>query len=159
MPAYYNVAFGATQTTNITPGTENDCFFIKPGATRSLLLTALYFMGKGALLTSISGIIYRLKQFTTTSSSGGTALTPSVKGPFLAATATAGAAAATVTSGTGGPTLKGAWGSGSTSPFPWMSKNLDEAYEVDAAANNSLDIFNSSLAPSLNFEMDADIAE
>jgi hypothetical protein len=159
MPAFYNISPGATQTTNAVAGTENDCFFIKPGATRSLFLTGLYFAGKGALLTSISGIIYRLKQWTTTSSSGGTALTPAVKGPFLAATATAGFAAATVTSGTGGPTLKGAWGSGSTSPSPWIALNLDQAYEVDAAANNSLDIFNSSLATSLNFEMSADIAE
>lgn len=159
MPAYYTVSPGATQTTNAVAGTENDCFFIKPGATRSLLLIALYFHGKGALLTSISAITYRLKQWTTTSSSGGTALTPAVKGPFLAATATAGFAAGAVTSGTGGPTLKGAWGSGSTSPFPWISINLDQSFEVDAAANNSLDIFSSSLATSLNFELMADIAE
>lgn len=159
MPAYYTVSPGATQTTNATPTTENDSFFIRPGATRSLFLTALYFHGKGAALTSISAITYRLKQWTTTASSGGTGLTPAVKGPFLAAVATAGFAVGAVTSGTGGPTVKGSWGSGSTSPSPWIAPHIDQAYEVDAAANQSLDVFASSGAASLNYELSADIAE
>lgn len=158
MPAYYNIAPGATQTTNVTPATENDCFFIKPGA-RTLMLVALYFQGKAAAATTISGITYRLKQWFTTAAAGGSALTPSLKGPFLAATATAGFAAGAVTAGTGGPTLKGAWGSGSSSPSPWIAPHIDQCYEVDGTANQSLDIFNSSGAVSANFELAADIAE
>lgn len=159
MPAYYNISPGATQTTNATPATENDCFFIKPGATRSVMLIALYFQGKAAAATTISGITYRLKQWTSTAAAGGSALTPAVKGPFLAAVATAGFSASAVTAGTGGPTLKGAWGSGSSSPSPWIAPHIDQCYEVDAAATQSLDIFNSSGAVSANFEMSADIAE
>jgi hypothetical protein len=160
MPLFYTVVPGATQTTNATPNTANDCFFIAPGATRTVWLKAIFPEGRGATLTSISGISYRLEKWTTTASSGGTAVTPSPNDPgYQAAKHTAGFSAATVVSGTGGPTLMLSIGSGTTSPGNWIAPTLDDAYSLQAAATQSLDIFNVSGAASLVFELSVGTVE
>jgi hypothetical protein len=154
MPLFYTDVPGATQTTNAAPNTPNDCFFIAPGVTRTVWLNAIYPTGRGATLTSISGISYRLEKWTTTASSGGTAITPSPNDPgYQAAKHTAGFSAATVTSGTGGPTLMLSIGSGTTSPGNWIAPTPDQGYSLQAAATQSLDIFNVAGAASLVFEM------
>jgi hypothetical protein len=160
MPLYYTDVPGATQTTNATPNTPNDCFYIVSGATRTVWINAIYPTGRGANLTSISGISYRLEEFTSTPSSGGTAITPTPNDPgYQAAKHTAGFSAAAVTSGTGGPLLKLSIGSGTTSPGNWMSQSLDQGYSLQAAATQSLDIFNVSGAASLPFELSVGTAE
>lgn len=160
MPLYYTDVPGAIQTTNATPNTANDCFFLAVGATRTVWLDGIFPAGRGAGLTSISGISYRLEKWTTTASSGGTAITPSPNDPgYQAAKHTCGFAAGTVTSGTGGPTLMLSIGSGTTSPGNWQAVNLDKAYSLQAAATQSLDIFNVSGAASLNFELSVTAVE
>ena len=79
MPFVYNIqtkAVAENYTTSATPNTEIDAAFIKPGASRPVMLIALRVQGKGAGLTALSGIAFRLKQFPTTASSGGTGITP-----------------------------------------------------------------------------------
>src|SRR5580704_2089157 len=140
MPAYYTDVPGAIQTTNAPPLTANDCFFIAPGSTARVGLYGINPVGRGAGLTSISGITYRLEKWTSTASSGGTAVTPSPNAPeFRAAKHTCGFAVATVTPGTGGPTLMLSIGSGTTSPGNWLAqgRDLDQAYWLDAAATQS----------------------
>lgn len=160
MPLYYQIVPGAIQTTNVTPLTANDAFFVKPG-TRSLWMRSILPTGRGALLTSISGITYRVEKWFTTSSSGGTAVTPSPDDPgYQAAKQTSGWAVATVVSGTGGPTLMLSIGSGTTSPGNWFAlPSLDDAPSLEGSANMSLDIFNASGAPSVNFEMSVGTVE
>jgi hypothetical protein len=153
MPLFYSLVPGAIQTTNATPLTANDCLFVAPG-TRTLWVKAIYPEGRGAMLTSISGITYRLEKWTTTASSGGTALTPSPNDPgYQAAKQTAGWAVGAVTSGTGWPKLMLSVGSGTTSPGNWIAPTLDEGYSLEGSATQSLDIFNASGAASLNFEL------
>ena len=160
MPCFYTDVPGATQTTNATPGTANDCFFIAPGATTRVWIKSIYPEGRGALLTSISGISYRLEKWFTTASSGGTSITPSPNDPgYRAAKHTAGYAAGAVTSGTGGPTLMLSIGSGTTSPGNWIAPTLDEGYVLDAAATQSLDIFSVAGAASLSFELSVGTVE
>ena len=154
MPLFYTDVPGAIQTTSASPLTANDCFFIAPGAARTVWLNAIYPSGRGATLTAISGITYRLEKWFTTASSGGTAITPSPNDPgYQAAKHTAGFSASTVTSGTGGPTLMLSIGSGTTSPGNWVAPTPDQGYSLQAAATQSLDIFNVAGAASLNFEM------
>jgi len=166
MPMFYTAVPGAIQTTSATPLTANDCMFFTPGATRTFWLNALYPVGRGALLTSISGISYRLEKWFTTASAGGTAFTkgnggnlvqtdPGYQNPLL----TGAFAVATVTSGTGGPSLMLSIGSGTTSPGNWIAPTLDQAYSLPAAATQSLDIFCASGAASLNFEMSVGLVE
>jgi hypothetical protein len=160
MPLYYTDVPGAIQTTNVVPLTANDCFFARPGATRSLWMNAIYPTGRGAGLTSISGISFRLEKWFTTASSGGTGLTPSPNDPgFQAATHTAGWAVGAVTSGTGGPTLLLSIGSGATSPGNWISPHIDQSYMLPAAANQSLDIFCASGSVSMSFELSLGMVE
>lgn len=160
MPLFYTVVPGATQTSNATPSTANDCFFIAPGATRTVWLNAIYPEGRGATLTSISGITYRLEKWTSTASAGGSAITPTPNDPgYQAAKHTAGFSASTVTPGTGGPTLCLSIGSGSTSPGNWIAPTLDQGYSLQAAATQSLDIFNVTGAVSLPFELSVGTVE
>ena len=159
MPNFYTIVPGAIQTTNATPLTANDCFFVKPG-TRTLWVKAIYPEGRGATLTSISGITYRLEKWFTTASSGGTAVTPSPNDiGYQAAKESAGWATGAVTSGTGGPTLMLSIGSGTTSPGNWIAPTLDDAYALEGSATQSLDIFNASGAASLNFELSVGTVE
>lgn len=154
MPLFYSDVPGATQSTNATPGTANDCFFVAAGTGRATWINAIYPTGRGATLTAISGITYRLEKWTTTASSGGTAVTPSPNDPgYQAAKHTCGYSASTVTSGTGGPTLLLSIGSGTTSPGNWIAPTPDQGYNVQSAATQSLDIFNVSGAASLTFEL------
>ncbi|MGH7747709.1 MAG: hypothetical protein ACREQ5_23565, partial [Candidatus Dormibacteria bacterium] len=64
-------AVADTFVTSATPATEVDALFIKPG-TRNVWVTLLQVLGRGAGLTSLSGIAFRLKRWTTTASSAGT---------------------------------------------------------------------------------------
>lgn len=166
MPMFYSAVPGVIQTTNAAALTANDCMFFTPGATRTFWIKAIYPEGRGASLTSISGISYRLEKWFTTTSSAGTAFTkgnggnlsqndPGYQNPLV----TGAFAVATVTSGTGGPTLLLSIGSGTTSPGNWIAPTLDEGYSLPAAANQSLDIFNASGASSLNFELSVGLVE
>jgi len=160
MPLIYSVTPGAIQTTNATPNTANDCFFVKSGATRNVGLQAVYVVGRGAGLTAISGISLRGEKWTTTASSVGTAITPFPKDPgYQAAKATAAFAVATVTSGTGGPSLFLSIGCGAAGPGGWVAPNPDSVQVAEAAATHSLDLFNVSGTASLNFELSAEIVE
>lgn len=160
MPMCYAVVPGALQTTNATPNTENDCFFIAAGTGRGVGLLALYVHGKGAALTAISGITFRIKKWTTTAGSAGTAITPTPKDPGMQASKhTAGYSVSTVTSGTGGPTLLGSIGCGAAGPGGWVAPNPDAMPYIESASADSFDAFNASGTASLNFELSAETQE
>lgn len=169
MPFVYNIqskAVSENYTTSGTANTEIDVAFVKPGATRAVNLIAMRVTGKGAGLTTLSGIAYRLKVFPTTASSAGTAITPGpvnqVGTPIAAvATAAAGAGGGTnaVTSGTGTAIFVGGCGSGASGPSGWAPMNADGAVTLDGGANRSVDLFSSSGTLSLNFEFQLDIQE
>lgn len=161
MPLMYGDGLGALQTTNATPSTENDAMFLKPGSTRVLWLLGIQISGKANALTAISGITARIKKWFTTSSSGGTAITPSPKDPgYQAAKHTAGAATGAVTSGTGGPTFMGFQAScGVAGPGAWAARDMDSAPSLEGAANMSLDVFVAAPTASLNYELTAETAE
>lgn len=167
MPFVYNVsskAVAENYATSATPNTEINFAFLKPGASRVSNLIALYLQGKGAALTALSGIIARIKQWTTTGSSGGTAITPAAKdnrAPAAVSTAGAGAGGgiAAVTPGTGGPAVVGAHGCGASGPGGWVAQNPDAAVTLDGNANKSTDLFSASGTASLNFEFSGDVQE
>src|SRR4029077_830359 len=127
--------FGSTtqgMQTSATGNTEIDAFFITTKTTvptRNLGAQALYTGGKGAGLTAISGIASHLKKWTTTSSSAGTALTPTPRDPGMLAAKSTAATAATaqgaVTSGTGGPSFLLGIVSGAAGPGGWVAPNAD----------------------------------
>lgn len=158
---FYGVVPGVNFTTSGVANTEIDALFIKPGATRNVNLSEITFGGKGANLTSLSGIVQRVKKWTATSSSGGTGITPSPRDPgYQAAKATAGQASAGVVSGTGGPVLQFAVTCSGSGPGSWnYLNNPDAAVTLEAAANQSVDLFNASGAVSMVFETSCTIFE
>jgi len=161
MPFVYGIVPGVNFTTSATPNTETDALFIKPGASRAVNLTSVAVQGKGAGLTSLSGIIQRVKKWTTTASSGGSAITPSPRDPGAqAAKATAGQASAGVTPGTGGPVLQIAFGCSASGPGSWSwLNNPDVAVTLEGGSNMSIDLFNSAGSASLVHELSCDIME
>lgn len=151
-------------TTSATPNTEIDFLFVKPGSSRALLAIALAVQGKGAGLTALSGIVLRLKQWTTTGSSAGTATTPAPKNnlvPACVATAGMGVAGGTaaVTSGTGGPSIVGMASMGASGPGGRVAINVDDVPTLDGGANKSMDLFSSCPTASLSFEAELDTQE
>lgn len=159
MPLFYGVVPGAIQTTNATPLTANDCMFVSPGV-RNVWIKHILPEGRGASLTSISGITYRVEKWTTTASSAGTAVTATpLDIGYQAAKQTDGWAVGAVTSGTGGPLLMLSIGSGTTSPGNWIAPTLDEAPMAQGGGTTSLDIFCASGAASLNFELSLQTVE
>jgi len=97
--------------------------------------------GKGAGLTQLSGIAYRLKKWFTTATTinTGTALTPAPEDPGAqAAKATsATSTGAQFTAGTGGPTFQGGCTSGGASPGGWTAEDPDAAPTLEGSANQS----------------------
>jgi hypothetical protein len=138
--------------------------FLKPGSSRAVGLIAARVQGKGANLTALSGIAIRLKQWTSTASSGGTSITPRPvdnRAPAAVATAAAGASGGTgaVTSGTGGPSVVCAFGCGASGPGGWVAPNPDAAIVLDGGATKSTDAFSASGTASLNYEFSLDCQE
>jgi hypothetical protein len=150
-------------TTNGTANTESEQTFVKPGAARPVAILALIVQGKAAGATQLSGLMFRLKQWTTTAGSGGTSVTPGPTDPRgPAAAATAGittTAAGTVTTGTGGPTLVKACGCSVSGPGGWTAINPDAGLTIDGGANKSTDLFSSSGTISLNYEVEETLQE
>lgn len=150
-------------TTSGTPNTETEPFFIKPG-TRTLGVQRLMVQGKGAALTALSGLVYRLKKWFTTAGAGGTGVTPSpsdVGAQACKATAGLGTAGGTavVTAGTGGPTLLAMCGSGAAGPGGWIAANVDDNKVLEASATQSIDLFVASGTASMNYEFEVDHVE
>jgi hypothetical protein len=85
MPMVYSLskAMAGYTATHATPDTETEVFFMKAGV-RNAALQAMYVIGKGAGLTAISGISFRVVKFTTASTSG-TGITPTPKDPGMQA--------------------------------------------------------------------------
>lgn len=159
MPFVYGVVPGVDFTTSGTPGTEIDAIFIRPG-TRTMALQALYATGKAPALTAISGIIQRVKKYSATAASGGSAVVPTPRDPGAqAAKASSGQATAGVVAGSGGPSLVLAIGHGAGGQGGWVAPNADSMPVLEAAATQSLDIFNSSNTASLKFELSLEIVE
>lgn len=163
MPFIYDLnsaALATNFTTNGVANTETDHLFIKPG-TRNVGLQAIYVGGKGAGLTALSGIAYRIKKWITAAATGGGSLTPAARDPGAQANKfTQGASAsAGVTPGTGGPSFLGGCVSGAAGPGGWVSPNVDSLPTLEGSANQSIDIFTSSGTISLNFELNAEVVE
>lgn len=138
--------------TSGSANTDVDQVFIKPG-TRTIGILSLWAGGKASGATTLAGIAYRLKKWTTTASSAGTAIVPTPKDPGAqACKATAGGASAGVTSGTGGPTLLGGCVGGVGGGASWVAPNEDSCPKLEGSATQSIDLFSASAATGLNFE-------
>lgn len=143
-------------TTSGVANTAVETLFLKPGATRPTYLQQLLVIGKAAALTSISGIVFRVKRWTTASTAG-TAFTPQPKDPGYQAALTTGATRPTA--GSGGGTVQTVFGCGAAGPGGFVAPNMDSMPMLPAANAGSIAVDDSSGSTSLNFEISGDILE
>jgi len=161
LPFAYGVVPAVNFTTSATPNTEIDALFVAPKtaasgtAVRSVFVRAVNGVGKGAGLTALTGIVQRFKRWTTTASSGGTAITPQPRASGTpAALCTSGGATGGVTSGTGGPLYQAGFGHSATGPGQWSDLgDVNKAIQIDGNLANSFDVFNASGTASMVHEV------
>lgn len=168
MPFVYDVDPAVTVGTSATPNTEVDCLFVKPG-TRNIDVVGIYVHGKGAGLTQLSGITWRIKKYGTTAAAAGTgtALTTGLTGtvqqrdPGMQNAKMTGAFTATsgITAGTGGPGVMVTIGCGAAGPGGWTAINADAGHSLEGGAAQSLDVFHSSGTASLNAAVSLEVLE
>jgi hypothetical protein len=156
LPFIYDLslATAGTQATNATPNTENEVFFMKAG-TRNAWLQAMYVAGRGAGLTAISGIVFRIIRWATASTAG-TAITPTPKDP--GAQAAKMTAASAPTAGTT-RTNRIIFGCGAAGPGAWVAPNPDSVEMLEGSGAQSIDALVASGTASLNYEWSAEAGE
>ncbi len=156
MPMVYTIslATAGNLTTNATPNTETNAFFVKSGTGRTAGIQAVYVVGKGAGLTSISGIAFRLVRFATASTSG-TGMTPAPKDTGMQAAKCT--SASRPTSGST-RTNRLVFGCGAAGPGGWVAPNVDSVETNDTTAG-SMDVLDVSGTASLTYEFSAELIE
>lgn len=149
MPMVYHtsLATAGNLTTNATPNTETDAWFLKAGV-RNAFLSSVRVGGKGAGLTAISGIAFRLAKLGTASTSG-TSMTPSPADPGMQAAKATSASRPTI--GTT-RTNRAAFVCGAAGPGGWVAENQDTMEGLEGGAANSLDMIDASGTASLTYE-------
>jgi len=156
MPMVYSLslATAGNLTTNGTPNTETDAFFLKAGV-RSAALQSVMLMGKGAGLTAISGIIMRIIKFTVASTAG-TGITPTPKDPGMQA-----AKATAASRPTAGSTRVNriTFGCGAAGPGGWVAPNVDSMEVLEGGGALSIDGMDASGTASLVYELSAEFQE
>jgi len=119
-----------------TAGTEYGLFSTKPGASKSAGWQSCSLIGRGAALTSITGIAVSLSSYAT-ASTGGTAatVTPTASGPSVVSTTITGQ---TISSST--RSLLHKLGCGAAGPGGWVEPNEDSIYRIVGGSVASFDL-------------------
>lgn len=156
MPMIYGIslATAGSLTTNGSANTETETYFVKSG-TRNVGLQSMYVVGKGAGLTAISGIAFRIIRWGTASTAG-VSITPTPKDPGMqAAKATA---ASRPTSGTTRINHL-VFGCGAAGPGGWVAPNPDSVIYMEGSGAQSISCMDVSGTISLAFEFSGEIVE
>lgn len=159
MPFVYAVE-GAPATpyaTHATPNTEDPTLVLRQ-ATRGFELTAMYCQGRGAALTAITGIGYRVRRWTT-AGSGGTAITPSPRRVGTTASTTAADKVSAITPGTVSGAYQAAFSCGAAGPGGWVARDDDSKICVEGGSSDELNINSVSGVTAMLHHVSAEIAE
>lgn len=156
MPMVYTLspATAGNSTTSSGANTEVEIFFAKPGV-RNMALQAMYVIGKGAGLTAISGIAFRIIKWATAATAG-VSITPTPKDPGMQAAKHT--AASAPTAGTT-RTQHVIFGCGAAGPGGWVAPNPDSVILTEGGSAFSIDGLSVSGTVSLNFEWSAETVE
>jgi hypothetical protein len=140
MPFVYGVE-GAPATpyaTHATPNTEDPTLVIRQ-VTRNVDVQAIYVQGRGAALTAITGIGYRVRRWTT-AGSGGTSITPAPRRIGTTASTTAADKVSAITPGTVSGAYQLAFSCGAAGPGGWVAPNPDSVLTLEAGGSDEFNI-------------------
>lgn len=140
MPFVYSVE-GAPATpyaTHATPNTEDPTLVLRQ-ATRGFDVLSVLVHGRGASLTALTGIGYRMRRWTT-AGSGGTGITAAPTRIGTAASTTAADKVTAITPGTVSGAYQLGIGCGAAGPGGWVAMNADDAIHVEGGSADELDI-------------------
>lgn len=157
MPFVYSVDAGVTYTTHATPSTEDPTIVLRQ-ATRGFDLQGIYVLGRGAGLTAISGIGYRVRRWTT-AGTGGTAVTPAPRRIGTTASTTAADKQTAITAGTVSGAYQVSFGCGAAGPGGWVARDADSCIHVEGGGSDELNINSISGTASLSHQVSCEIAE
>lgn len=159
MPFVYAVE-GAPATpyaTHATPNTEDPTVVLRQAA-RGFDLQSILVQGRAAAATTISGIGYRVRRWTT-AGTGGTALTPNPRRIGTTASTTAADKVTAITPGTVSGVYQAAFSCGKAGPGGWVARDADSAIHVEGGSADELDINSVAGEASLLHHVSCEIAE
>ena len=159
MPFCYGVvpAPGTALATHATPSTENPNLVLRQ-AVRNCSILSLLVQGLGAALTTLSGIAFRARRWTTVGS-GGTAVTPNPRAIGTTASTTAVSSESAITPGTVSGAYQVAFGCGASGPGGWVAPNPDARILLEAGSSDEIDVNSLSGTASLPLSISAEIEE
>lgn len=144
-------------TTSGSANTELPNMAIR-GAARGVTLTTILATGRGSLLTTISGIAFRVRRWTT-AGSGGTAVVLQPRWLGTTPTTTAASSESAITAGTVSGAYQIAFGCSAGGPGGWTARNQDYGAHLEGGSNDEFDINSISTTTSLNIELSAEVEE
>lgn len=159
MPFVYHIeaAPATPYASHATPNTEDPTIVLRQ-ATRGVDVTQILVCGRAAAATTISGIGYKVRRWTT-AGTGGTAVTPApVRIGTTAATSAADKATA-ITAGTVSGAIVAGFGCGKAGPGGWTARDADHALHLEAGGADEFDINSVAGEASLLHTVGVDIVE
>jgi len=160
MPFVYTfagLAAGASYATHATPGTEDPTLSLRQ-TTRGFDLTGVYCNGRAAAQTTITGISYVGRRWTTVGS-GGTAVVGAPKRVGTTALTVGADKATALTAGTVSGAIQFAAGCGKAGPGGWVARDADSAVHLEAGSADELCIASLCAEASVSHYVWAEIAE
>lgn len=159
MPFCYGViSIPATPLTcHGTPNTENPNLVMRQ-ATRGFDVLSMTCAGRAAAATTITGIEFRTRRWTT-AGSGGTAITPQPRRIGTTASTTAADSATSITPGTVSGAYVAVMSCGASGPGGWNAVNADAAIHVEGGSSDELSVNSVCGVASLLLAVGAEIAE
>lgn len=146
MPFLYSVAglaANASYATQATPSTEDPTLQLKQ-TTRGVDCTAAYCNGRANAATTITGISYIARRWTTVGS-GGTAVVPNPRRIGTTASTVCADKATALTQGTVSGAIQLSMGCGKAGPGGWVARDADSCVHLEAGSADEL-VFNSLAA-------------
>lgn len=143
--------------THGTPNTEDPTVVLRQ-TTRNCDLQAIWVLGRGAALTSITGIGYRVRRWTTVGS-GGTSVTPAPRRIGTAASTVCVDKVTAITAGTVSGAYQLSFGCGAAGPGGWVAPNPDSMITLEAGSSDEVDINSVCGVATLNHHVSCEIVE
>lgn len=156
--AYAVISAPATPlTSHATPNTENPNLAIRQ-ATRGVDITAVRVGGRAAAGTTLTGIGFRFRRWTTVGTGGG-AITPAPTRIGTTAATTAADSSSALTAGTVSGAYVGSCVCGASSPGGWAARDADAYIHLEGGSADEIDVNSVCGVASQLLDVGADILE